>query len=403
MDFDRRHLWQLHVSQYHWHTWSCPFNCTSTFTSGVQLGDHIRHQHLPNASDEHISTVVARGKVSVLNDVIKECPFCRQPISELKSYIKHVGLHLEQLALFALPSIGNEQLKDGDESGELNDWASELVAILAYDDNCETSSKARELPETGDTSGRHAMTFEKDGEGDATVDEVPGGHDSMPSAAAPISSGQLTFEPAEIRNRVPLSKIERKTLQARIAKQLSNLSLQSRTQLLKKFEENLQKRILDDIMADILEIEVPIGSKEQERLPIEPSDEAGPVAQDFEQTYTRFARKHLSLETLREFNVGFDLDADPEYVLVRRRVPEWEQDRMWEHTKLIREKRDKFLREETPYWSDEHEFESVRETDRRHAKSPSRFHGHGDKDLDELLELFKPVHNYYDSFGNQVS
>lgn len=342
---------------------------------------------------------MARGKVSVSDDVTKECPFCGQTISGLQSYIKHVGRHLEQLALFALPSIGNEQPKDGDESDKQGDDASELGAIPAYEDSCETSPKAHEVPETSDTSSRHAITFENDGEGYA----MSGEHDTVPSAAAPISSGQPTFEPVEVRNGVPASKIDTSTLKARIEKQLSNLSSQSRTQVLKEFEEMLQKRSLDDIMADIFELQVQIGFKEQERLPIEPSDEAGPVAQDFGQTYTRFARKHLSLETLREFNVGFDLDADPEYVLVRRRVPEWEQDRMWEHTKLIREKRDKVLREETPYWSGEHEFESVRETDRRHAKSPSRFHGHGDKDFDELLEQFKPVHNYYDAFGNQVS
>lgn len=56
-------------------------------------------------------------------------------------------------------------------------------------------------------------------------------------------------------------------------------------------------------------------------------------------TYTRMARRYLSIETLRTFNIDFEFDADPEYVLVKRWVPEWEQDQFWEHTKQVRERR----------------------------------------------------------------
>ncbi|KAI0513265.1 hypothetical protein F5B22DRAFT_611873 [Xylaria bambusicola] len=56
-------------------------------------------------------------------------------------------------------------------------------------------------------------------------------------------------------------------------------------------------------------------------------------------TYTRFARRHLSLETLRVHKVDFVLDEDPDYVLVKRWVPEDEQDILWKHTRVIREQR----------------------------------------------------------------
>ncbi|KAF5973808.1 transcription factor [Fusarium bulbicola] len=105
-DFDRR--WQLHISQYHWRTWSCPFKCESTLPSAVELGDHIRHQHLPNASDEHLAAVVARGEL----------------------YVKHTGRHLGQLALHALPKIEDKELEDDVESGDKNDEASMLSAII---------------------------------------------------------------------------------------------------------------------------------------------------------------------------------------------------------------------------------------------------------------------------------
>lgn len=101
-------------------------------------------------------------------------------------------------------------------------------------------------------------------------------------------------------------------------------------------------------------------------------------------TFTRMSRKHLSIETLRTFNVEFDLDMDPEYILIKRWVPEWEQDQLWKHTKYIREKRGKLLLIEEKKHHDkmllveekrhsrlEPEFEWVRKKERKRSKSPS--------------------------------
>ncbi|RYP77533.1 hypothetical protein DL771_001106 [Monosporascus sp. 5C6A] len=43
-------------------------------------------------------------------------------------------------------------------------------------------------------------------------------------------------------------------------------------------------------------------------------------------TYTRMARRHVSLETLRVYNIDYLIDEDPDYVLIKRWVPEEEQD-----------------------------------------------------------------------------
>ncbi|KAL8377232.1 hypothetical protein RB595_008080 [Gaeumannomyces hyphopodioides] len=57
-------------------------------------------------------------------------------------------------------------------------------------------------------------------------------------------------------------------------------------------------------------------------------------------TYTRVARRHLSLETLKAFNISFTLDPqDPDYFLIKRLVPEEEQDQLWQHTRTIRNRR----------------------------------------------------------------
>ncbi|KAI8956982.1 hypothetical protein F5Y11DRAFT_353046 [Daldinia sp. FL1419] len=99
--------------------------------------------------------------------------------------------------------------------------------------------------------------------------------------------------------------------------------------------------------------------------------------------YTRMARRHLSLETLRTHNIDFQLDADPDYVLIKRWVDEPEQDILWRHTKIIREKRSSSThsgklimsiednKKHRHHHHLEPEFEWVRKKERRRSRSPS--------------------------------
>lgn len=56
-------------------------------------------------------------------------------------------------------------------------------------------------------------------------------------------------------------------------------------------------------------------------------------------TFTRMSRRHLSIETLNAYRIDYEFDVDPNYILIRRWVPEYEQDFLWAHTKEIRERR----------------------------------------------------------------
>ncbi|RBQ77988.1 hypothetical protein FVER14953_09428 [Fusarium verticillioides] len=366
-DFDRRHRWQLHVSQYHWRTWSCPFKCGSTLPSAVELGDHVRNQHLLNASDGHLATVVARGEVSVSNDVTQECPLCKRAISGLKSYIKHVGRHLEQLALHALPKIGCEGLEDDIESGEQNDEASELGAV-SVEESSETSSGADEQLETGEidnqveSSGPHATTVRYNAEGDVTA----AGDTTMPPAASTISSDQPVVELAKIGK---LEDIPLDIVRTQAGANLEEVGMMTTAE-----REAAVERYKRQELARIKAEKARIGMEETEELSIGPSDEVESASQDNRPVYTRMSRRHLSLETLRQYDVNYEFDADPDYVLIRRWVPEWEQDRMWKHTRNIREKRAETLLNETRIRSAEHEYEWVRKKGRRQSKSPPRLY-----------------------------
>jgi hypothetical protein len=55
--------------------------------------------------------------------------------------------------------------------------------------------------------------------------------------------------------------------------------------------------------------------------------------------YTRLARRHLSLETLKQHHIDYEFDADPDYIVFKRWIPEHEQNFLWNHTKELRQKR----------------------------------------------------------------
>lgn len=69
---------------------------------------------------------------------------------------------------------------------------------------------------------------------------------------------------------------------------------------------------------------------------------------------------------------------NPEYVLIRRWVPEDEQDILWRHTRVLREKRDAKLmltvddgKHHHRQKSDDANFEWVRKKERKRSKSPA--------------------------------
>jgi len=87
-------------------------------------------------------------------------------------------------------------------------------------------------------------------------------------------------------------------------------------------------------------------------------------------TYTRMSRRHLSIETLNRYRIDYEFDQDPDYILIKRWVPEYEQDFLWSHTREIRERRQPVLFiEGSKKKHHETEFELVRK--KKHERKPS--------------------------------
>lgn len=90
----------------HWRVWHCSLGCANaTFDSAQQLIDHNKSDHganLESSSDEDGTT--ALSSVTDISKARGPCPLCLEvTIANDKIYGKHVGNHLERLALFVLP------------------------------------------------------------------------------------------------------------------------------------------------------------------------------------------------------------------------------------------------------------------------------------------------------------
>ncbi|KAK1959858.1 hypothetical protein LY78DRAFT_345622 [Colletotrichum sublineola] len=168
-------------------------------------------------------------------------------------------------------------------------------------------------------------------------------------------------------------------LQEERQKEMDRLAKEKREK--EEREKEYQRRLQEDLIKSGLDEKAIAAILKKEKIPEPHSHKPNPdpantlAVAGSRPTYTRMARKHLSIETLRTYHVEWELDVDPDYVLIKRWVPEWEQDTLWRHTRSLREKRSSKLVleiEDKKSHRHEPEFEWVRKkSDRKRSKSPA--------------------------------
>ncbi|OCL13569.1 hypothetical protein AOQ84DRAFT_429336 [Glonium stellatum] len=122
--FQSQHAWFEHELLLHRSRWVCS-QCSGSFGSSDELKEHISQRHRSVISGRQISAIVEQSKRSIDSIQPSECPFCDDPwakddqktttgeevlVVKLDQFRRHVGHHLQQIALFALPrsTEGNE-------------------------------------------------------------------------------------------------------------------------------------------------------------------------------------------------------------------------------------------------------------------------------------------------------
>ena len=128
--FATRHEWFNHELHSHRREWFCSL-CNQTFKTKDACEHHMERRHLEGLMESQLSALVDMCERPVEVIPAAACPLCdwdtiwrdRRAVAEqapfpdtitvtAKAFRAHVGRHLEQLALFALPKIFNDEVAD---------------------------------------------------------------------------------------------------------------------------------------------------------------------------------------------------------------------------------------------------------------------------------------------------
>ena len=114
--FPTRAAWSDHEFAEHRITqqWICP-ECPKTYTRTIDWEDHLQrdHQCVFTGSKLQVALRMALHKQCRAAEN-EECPLCRTiPGKPRRAFIKHIGRHMEEIALMALPRNAEDESDEG--------------------------------------------------------------------------------------------------------------------------------------------------------------------------------------------------------------------------------------------------------------------------------------------------
>ena len=110
--YEGRRQWFNHELQKHRRSWRCHGHCNQTFSSEDALAKHVRKHLSGQYTDVEIPVLVEMWAGQIDMDAEFPCPLCCDRIAGTIQLQKHLGRHLEEIALFALPSNETESDED---------------------------------------------------------------------------------------------------------------------------------------------------------------------------------------------------------------------------------------------------------------------------------------------------
>ncbi|KAI5810624.1 hypothetical protein BZA77DRAFT_347635 [Pyronema omphalodes] len=116
--YSSRHEWFHHEREFHRREWACE-HCDEVSSSSQDFKDHItkRHRHLLRI--ESIAVLVDRSERVVESS--QPCPLCPETLTP-KRLQRHLGKHMQQIALFVLPgSLQEDEEEEGENVEETKD------------------------------------------------------------------------------------------------------------------------------------------------------------------------------------------------------------------------------------------------------------------------------------------
>ena len=145
------------------------------------------------------------------------------------------------------------------------------------------------------------------------------------------NSSQKNFIPTQLINKIPADSNKSRPLRLVAPKDDSEDDLDaSLAKARTERESELKGRLQHELRKSGVD-------KEQIAVILKEKDTGNPLPN--RPVYTRLSRRHLSIETLNQLNIDYVYDKDSDYILIKRWVPEHEQEFLWKHTSELRNAR----------------------------------------------------------------
>ncbi|KAJ3493124.1 hypothetical protein NLG97_g4939 [Lecanicillium saksenae] len=111
--------WITHTKERHLIEYKCPVqSCAWTSTNKVSFTVHSTESHSSEILKYGIETLLDLVRVEIREQETSHCPFCRELQSSTKNYYRHVGRHMEDLSIFALPLDIDENTPASETDGD---------------------------------------------------------------------------------------------------------------------------------------------------------------------------------------------------------------------------------------------------------------------------------------------
>lgn len=118
--YESRRQWFSHELQRHRRIWTCGGHCETIFHSSMQLIAHLKAFSPIAITEAQIPALIEMRAAPVAKNSEFSCPLCDLKIIGRTQLQKHLGRHLEELALFTLPNNLEEAEDDTDSQASIS-------------------------------------------------------------------------------------------------------------------------------------------------------------------------------------------------------------------------------------------------------------------------------------------
>ncbi|KAK3644383.1 hypothetical protein LTR56_009635 [Elasticomyces elasticus] len=120
--YARRREWQQHERDMHHRVWACPY-CKDVLATSELFQAHVVDSHDQKHDDSSMQRMINACAQPLENELTtSQCPLCQKIIVPQKRFFKHLGHHLEELALFSLPShLHGDESDAGSDGSDASD------------------------------------------------------------------------------------------------------------------------------------------------------------------------------------------------------------------------------------------------------------------------------------------